>query len=86
MPPASAAATTLILTRIMVGSSITGMIGLLSFMGNGIIVNDKASRARDIKLEERSSEFKQIVNEKLTDIRLEQRTISVTLKNIEKKI
>ena len=69
------------------------LVAAIIFMGNVVKANDlkredgdkrveEHSQVRDVKQQEEIEDVKEIV----TEIRLEQRTIMVTLMNIEKKL
>lgn len=75
-------------TSLSVGGVI--LVGILSFMGNGIVENDRRNTEDHKKIRKEVTEKIEEVKDITTDIRLEQRTLGVELKyaikDLEKKL
>jgi len=81
------------LYKIFVGGGISATIGILGFMGNGIVNNDKVNTSQHIEIRRESITGDILITNKLdkvkdiaTDIRLEQVEQRTILKGIASKL
>ena len=72
--------------KIFIGAGVSATLGLLTFMGNGIVSNDKTNTKEHTNIRREAVEAIDEVKDIATEIRIEQSEQRIMLKGIAQKL
>ena len=72
--------------KVFVGAGVSATLGILTFMGNGIVNNDRENTKQHIEIRKEVDAKIEPIRSIVTDIRLEQMEQKVMLKGIAAKL